>query len=54
MLFTGAVIAGISAWMCIHFFLKWIAKIGMMPFVIYRMILGAMLLFIYFNLPAVS
>lgn len=54
MLLTGAVIAGISAWMCIHFFLKWIAKIGMMPFVIYRMILGAILLFIYFNLPAVS
>lgn len=54
MLVAGAVIAGVSAWMCIHLFLKWIARIGMMPFVIYRIVLGAILLFIYFNLPAVS
>lgn len=54
MLLAGAVIAGVSAWMCIHLFLKWIAKIGMMPFVVYRLILGVVLLFIYFNLPAIS
>lgn len=54
MLFVGAVIAGVSAWMCIHLFLKWIAKIGMMPFVIYRLLLGVVLLFIYFTFPSMS
>lgn len=54
MLFAGAVIAGVSAWLCIHLFLKWIAKIGMMPFVIYRLILGVILLLVYFNLPGAS
>ncbi|WP_151703890.1 undecaprenyl-diphosphate phosphatase [Nitrincola alkalilacustris] len=51
MLLVGAVIAGISAWTCIHLFLKWIAQIGMMPFVIYRLLLGALLLFIFFSMP---
>lgn len=54
MLFAGAVIAGISAWTCIHLFLKWIARIGMMPFVIYRLVLGVLLLLIYFNLPELA
>ncbi|EXJ11609.1 undecaprenyl-diphosphate phosphatase [Nitrincola nitratireducens] len=48
MLFLGALVAGVSAWCCIHLFLKWIASIGMMPFVIYRMVLGAVLLLVYF------
>lgn len=54
MLFTGAVIAAISAWTCIHLFLKWIARIGMMPFVIYRLVLGVALLLVYFNLPELA
>ena len=54
MLLAGAVIAGISAWTCIHLFLKWIARIGMMPFVIYRLVLGVILLLIYFKLPVMS
>ena len=43
-LILGASIAAISAWFCIHYFLVFINKIGMLPFVIYRLILGAVLL----------
>jgi undecaprenyl-diphosphatase len=35
--------AGISAYLCIHFFLKFIHNVGMQPFVIYRILLGVML-----------
>jgi len=48
MVIGGAVIAAVSAFSCIHFFLKWLDRIGMMPFVIYRMLLGFGLLAIYF------
>jgi len=36
-----------SSFFTIHFFLKFIDKIGMIPFVIYRLILGITLLFIF-------
>lgn len=39
----GTLIAALSAGACIHFFLSWIDRIGMWPFVIYRLILGAFL-----------
>lgn len=39
-LLTGIVTSFISAYVCIHFFLKLISKMGMTPFVIYRLILG--------------
>ncbi|MGQ9425902.1 undecaprenyl-diphosphate phosphatase [Gilvimarinus sp. F26214L] len=39
----GALLSGISAYVCIHFFLSFIQRIGMMPFVIYRLFLGAVL-----------
>lgn len=42
----GAVIAGITALLCIHFFLTLIDRIGMMPFVWYRLALGALLIVI--------
>ncbi len=45
-LVLGAVLSGISAYLCIHFFLKLLERIGMMPFVIYRLVLGAVLLMI--------
>ncbi|KAA0873858.1 undecaprenyl-diphosphate phosphatase [Nitrincola tapanii] len=54
MLVLGALVAGVSAWTCIHLFLKWIAQIGMMPFVIYRLLLGVLLLGLYFFFPGVS
>ncbi|WP_194437564.1 undecaprenyl-diphosphate phosphatase [Vibrio fluminensis] len=37
---TGIVTSFISAYICIHFFLKLISRMGMTPFVIYRLILG--------------
>ncbi|NMP32122.1 undecaprenyl-diphosphate phosphatase [Thalassotalea sp. M1531] len=40
----GSVLAFISAYACIHYFLILVNKIGMMPFVIYRLILGVGLL----------
>ncbi|MBC3764838.1 undecaprenyl-diphosphate phosphatase [Neptunicella marina] len=44
----GAVLSFVSAYVCIKLFLDWIARIGMMPFVIYRLILGVILLgFVY-------
>jgi undecaprenyl-diphosphatase len=44
---TGAGVSAISAWLCIHFFLKLIERIGMLPFVVYRLLLGAVLLWMY-------
>ncbi|MFT5118934.1 MAG: undecaprenyl-diphosphatase [Kiritimatiellia bacterium] len=41
----GAFVAAVSAFICIHYFLKCINNIGMMPFVIYRLCLGVFLLF---------
>lgn len=46
-LLLGTVIAAISAFACIHFFLAWINKMGMLPFVIYRLLLGAFLLYVF-------
>jgi len=40
----GSVLAFVSAYACIHVFLVLLDKIGMMPFVIYRLLLGAGLL----------
>ena len=36
----GSILAFVSAYACIHFFLILLDKIGMMPFVIYRLLLG--------------
>lgn len=49
MVALGTLIAGISAFSCIHLFLKWLDRIGMQPFVVYRMILGVFLLVIWFT-----
>jgi len=43
----GAGVSALSAWLCIHFFLMLIERIGMWPFVIYRLLLGAVLLWMY-------
>lgn len=40
----GTLLSGISAYLCIHFFLQFISRIGMAPFAIYRLILGAALI----------
>jgi len=41
---SGAAVSAISAYLCIHMFLKLLEKIGMWPFVIYRLILGVILI----------
>lgn len=40
---SGAALSAVSAYICIHLFLKLLEKIGMWPFVIYRLLLGAIL-----------
>lgn len=46
-LMLGALISGVSAYLCIHFFLKLLERIGMMPFVIYRIVLALVLYFAF-------
>lgn len=48
----GTVLSAISAYVCIHLFLKLISRIGMWPFVIYRLLLGAGLLVVALLIPA--
>lgn len=42
-----AVLSAISAIISIHVFLKFIEKMGMLPFVIYRVVLGVVLVYIF-------
>jgi undecaprenyl-diphosphatase len=43
-LIFGAFLAAVSAWLAIHFFLSLIQKLGFMPFILYRLALGGLLL----------
>jgi undecaprenyl-diphosphatase len=43
----GTVVAGISAYLCIHFFLRLLDKVGLIPFVLYRLALGVVLLVLF-------
>jgi len=43
----GALISAFSAYLCIHFFLMLLERTGMTPFVIYRLLLGFILLSLY-------
>lgn len=45
-LLAGAALSAISAWFCIHYFLKLLERIGMVPFVLYRLALGGFLLLV--------
>ncbi|BCE02616.1 undecaprenyl-diphosphate phosphatase [Marinicellulosiphila megalodicopiae] len=45
-LLFGTAVSAISAYLCIHLFLKWIEKIGFLPFVIYRLLLSVVLLYL--------
>jgi undecaprenyl-diphosphatase len=47
-LLYGALLSFVSAYVCIYLFLSWISRIGMLPFVIYRLLLGAVLLYFIF------
>ncbi|WP_422526714.1 undecaprenyl-diphosphate phosphatase [Serratia fonticola] len=46
-LFIGICVSFVSAYLCIYFFLKVIQKVGMLPFVVYRLCLGLILLFFF-------
>jgi len=46
-LVAATALSAASAWLCIHLFLAWIARIGMLPFVLYRVALGVILLIIF-------
>lgn len=43
----GTAIASVSAFLCIHLFLAFINRIGMLPFVLYRLALGALLFAVF-------
>ncbi|SDB20333.1 undecaprenyl-diphosphatase [Desulfonatronum thiosulfatophilum] len=43
----ATLLSGISAYLCIHYFLKFIRTVGMQPFVVYRLLLGLMLVWVY-------
>jgi len=44
---TGVALSALSAYLCIHLFLSLINRIGMLPFVIYRLLLGAVLFVLF-------
>ena len=41
---VGFVVSAVSTYACIHYFLALIKRIGMQPFVLYRILLGALIL----------
>ncbi|MDH5470648.1 MAG: undecaprenyl-diphosphate phosphatase, partial [Gammaproteobacteria bacterium] len=43
----GTGVAAVSAWLCIHFFMKLIERVGMLPFVLYRLLLGVVLIAVF-------
>lgn len=44
---TGLCLSGISGYICIHYFLKLLQKVGVLPFVIYRIFLGSILIYFF-------
>ena len=44
---VATVVSGVTAWTCIHFFLRWVERVGMTPFVIYRIALAAVLFWVF-------
>lgn len=44
----GVVLSGIAAYLAIHFFLRFIERIGMWPFVIYRLLLGGLIVILVY------
>jgi undecaprenyl-diphosphatase len=40
----GLAVSALTGFACIHYFLKWLTRFGLLPYVIYRLVLGAVLL----------
>lgn len=49
MVALGTVVSGVSAYLCIHYFLQFIRRVGMQPFVVYRVLLGLFLFAIFWR-----
>ncbi len=47
LILIGVGVSALSAWFCIHWFLKLIQRVGMTPFVVYRVLLGFLLLYLF-------
>ena len=47
-LLLGVVLSALAAGLCIHYFLRLVERIGMLPFVIYRVILGLLILLLMY------
>lgn len=45
--FLGIGLAAISGFLCIHFLLQFIQRIGMLPFTLYRLLLAAVILYVF-------
>ena len=43
-LLAGILLSAISAGLCIHFFLRLVERVGMLPFVVYRVLMGIVIL----------
>lgn len=46
-LLIGFALAGVSAYLCIHTFIRLLSRTGMLPYVIYRLALGAVLFYLF-------
>ena len=47
-LMLGVLLSAISAGLCIHYFLRLVERIGMLPFVAYRVLLGVLILIVLY------
>ncbi|KAB7624007.1 undecaprenyl-diphosphate phosphatase [Alkalilimnicola sp. S0819] len=43
----GGVLAAITAFLCIHYFLRWLNRFGLLPYVVYRLALGGILIALF-------
>jgi undecaprenyl-diphosphatase len=43
----GIVLAAVSGFLCIHFLLQFIQRIGMLPFTLYRLLLAGFIVYLY-------
>ncbi|MEE4660012.1 MAG: undecaprenyl-diphosphate phosphatase [Halieaceae bacterium] len=47
-LLLGMAVSGVTAYLTIHWFIAWVNRIGFLPFVVYRCMLGTLLWIIWF------
>ncbi|MDB4308828.1 undecaprenyl-diphosphatase, partial [Porticoccaceae bacterium] len=38
--------SALTAYLCIHSFMRFVERVGMLPFVIYRLLLGSILIYL--------